>query len=51
MAMRVMIKLRGGALAGGEGFGFQKAALEHIVGEILALQDLGTEIAIMVGGG
>jgi uridylate kinase len=48
---RVMVKLSGGALAGGSGFGFDRAALEHIVGEILSVRELGVEMAIMVGGG
>lgn len=48
---RVMVKLSGGALAGGGGFGFDRSALEHIVAEILAVRELGVEMAIMVGGG
>lgn len=48
---RVMVKLSGGALAGGGGFGFDRTAIEHIVGELLAVRELGVEVGIMVGGG
>lgn len=48
---RVLIKLSGGALAGEADFGFDRAALDHIGDEILAVRDLGVEVAIMVGGG
>ncbi|MFZ5827022.1 MAG: UMP kinase [Bacillota bacterium] len=48
---RVLIKLSGGALAGAADFGFDRAALDHIGDEILAVRALGVEVAIMVGGG
>lgn len=48
---RVLVKLSGGAVAGGDGFGFNPAQLEHIAGEILALLNMGVEVAIVIGGG
>ncbi len=48
---RVLIKLSGGALAGDGDFGFDQVALDQIGREILSVQDLGVEVAIMVGGG
>jgi uridylate kinase len=48
---RVLIKLSGGAFAGAGEFGFDRASLDHIGDEILAVRDLGVEVAVMVGGG
>lgn len=48
---RVLVKLSGGAVAGDNGFGFSPEQLEYISGEILALLDLGVEVAIVIGGG
>lgn len=48
---RVLVKLSGGAVAGDNGFGFSPEQLEYIAGEILALLDLGVEVAIVIGGG
>lgn len=48
---RVLIKLSGGAFAGAADFGFDRTALDHIGDEILAVRELGVEVAIMVGGG
>jgi uridylate kinase len=48
---RVLVKLSGQALAGTHGSGFDQGALAHIVDEVLAIQALGVQVAIMVGGG
>lgn len=48
---RVLVKLSGGAFSGQSDFGFDQGALEHIADEVLALQRLGVEVGIMVGGG
>jgi len=48
---RVLIKLSGGAVAGGSAFGFAPEKLEHIANEILSVADLGVEVAIVIGGG
>jgi uridylate kinase len=48
---RIMIKLSGGAMAGSGSAIFDKAAIEHIVTEILSANELGCQVALMVGGG
>ncbi len=48
---RIMMKLSGGALSGGGGWGFDPAAINHIADEILELHGHGIEVAVMVGGG
>jgi uridylate kinase len=49
---RVVLKLSGEALAGNQGFGISPEVVEQIAGEIKdVVVTLGTEIAIVVGGG
>ena len=48
---RVLIKLSGEALAGGEGFGLDYDTVVNICRSIKDAADLGVEIAIVVGGG
>ena len=48
---RVLIKLSGEALAGDDGLGICGEVLEKIASEIVSLHKLGTEIAVVVGGG
>jgi uridylate kinase len=48
---RVLLKISGEALAGEAGFGIDTDVLDVIANEIKALQQTGTEIAIVVGGG
>ena len=48
---RVMLKLSGGALAGDDGFGFAQEKLEHLVGEVVSLLELGLSVGVVVGGG
>jgi uridylate kinase len=48
---RLLLKLSGGAMAGADGSIFGAAAIDHIVGEILAVHDLGIQIAVVIGGG
>lgn len=48
---RLLLKLSGGAMAGADGSIFGAAAIDHIVGEILAVHALGIEIAVVIGGG
>jgi uridylate kinase len=45
------VKLSGGALAGQGEFGFDRHALDQIADEVLAMTQMGVEVAIMVGGG
>ena len=51
MYKRVLLKLSGEALAADRGFGVDVAKLHEISMEILAVRDLGVEVAIVVGGG
>jgi uridylate kinase len=47
----VVLKLSGEALAGSAGSGVDPASLAHVAREILAVHDLGVQIAVVVGGG
>jgi uridylate kinase len=51
MYKRVLLKLSGEALAADRGFGVDVAKLHEISMEILAVRDLGVEVAVVVGGG
>lgn len=48
---RILVKLSGGAFAGEADWGFERAAVDHLADELLAVSRLGVEVAIMVGGG
>lgn len=48
---RVVVKLSGEYLAGSNTFGIDQPTLDRIAGEVIAAQKLGTEIAVVVGGG
>lgn len=48
---RILLKLSGEALAGDKGFGIHHDTIERIAEEIKSIHELGTEIAIVVGGG
>jgi uridylate kinase len=48
---RILLKLSGEALAGDQGFGIDGNVLTKIADEISELHKLGTEIAIVIGGG
>lgn len=47
---RVLIKVSGSAVAGDEG-GVSSKALDHIGDQILAVRDLGIQVAVVTGGG
>jgi uridylate kinase len=47
---RVLIKVSGSAVAGDEG-GVSSKALDHIGDQILAVRELGVEVAVVTGGG
>jgi uridylate kinase len=51
MYKRILLKLSGEALAAGRGFGVDGARVHEISQEIAAIQALGVETAIVVGGG
>jgi uridylate kinase len=48
---RVVVKLSGEALAGSAGSGVDPASLGQVADEVLAVHDLGVQVAVVVGGG
>ncbi|HRJ87087.1 MAG TPA: UMP kinase [Pyrinomonadaceae bacterium] len=48
---RILLKLSGEALMGGQNYGIDTAVAESVAREIKAVHDLGIEVAIVVGGG
>jgi uridylate kinase len=48
---RILLKLSGEAFAGGQGFGIDPPTVRRIAEEIQGVLELGTELAIVVGGG
>ena len=48
---RVVLKLSGEALAGEQGFGINPAVIQSIAEQIKEVQEMGVEIAVVVGGG
>ncbi len=48
---RILLKLSGEALMGDKSYGISQSSLEHYATEIKSIQDLGVELAIVIGGG
>ena len=48
---RVLLKVSGEALMGGQGFGIDVAVADRIAGDIREACDLGVEISVVIGGG
>ncbi|WP_439925696.1 UMP kinase [Nitrobacter sp. JJSN] len=48
---RVVVKLSGEYLAGSQSFGIDQPTIDRIAGDLTAARELGTEIAVVVGGG
>lgn len=48
---RILLKLSGEALMGGQNYGIDTAVAKSVAREIKAVHDLGVEVAIVVGGG
>jgi uridylate kinase len=48
---RVVVKLSGEALAGKAGSGVDPASLAQVADEVLAVHELGVQVAVVVGGG
>jgi uridylate kinase len=48
---RILLKLSGEALVGEEGYGIDAAMLQYIAAEIHAAHQLGSEVALVMGGG
>jgi uridylate kinase len=51
MYRRVVLKLSGQAIAGGQEFGFSSDRLTHLANEVIALHATGVQVAVVVGGG
>ncbi len=51
MYKRILLKLSGEALAGKDGNGLDESTVDKVVTQLVKLRELGTEIAIVVGGG
>ncbi|GAA0587283.1 UMP kinase [Kribbella sandramycini] len=51
MYRRLVLKLSGQAIAGGDDFGFDSARLTHLANEVIALRATGVQVAVIVGGG
>jgi len=48
---RVLLKISGEALAGEAGFGLDTETLDYIAREVVAVHELGVQVAVVVGGG
>ncbi|MEO1956869.1 MAG: UMP kinase [Methylophilaceae bacterium] len=48
---RILIKLSGEALMGGDAYGINRATIDSIVAQIKEVVDLGVEVAVVIGGG
>ncbi len=48
---RLVIKLSGGQLAGESGFGINPTVIANIAQELREVQELGTQLAVVIGGG
>jgi uridylate kinase len=48
---RILVKLSGEALMGGENFGIDPAFLKRLAGEVRAMREYGAEVALVIGGG
>ena len=48
---RILLKLSGEALMGGESYGIDSAVLGEVAEEIREIHQLGIEIALVIGGG
>ncbi len=48
---RVLLKLSGEALMGAQGYGIDHDMVDRIAREVIEARDLGTELALVVGGG
>ncbi|WP_405058775.1 UMP kinase [Kribbella sp. NBC_01505] len=51
MYRRLVLKLSGQAIAGGDEFGFASDRLTHLATEVIALRATGVQVAVIVGGG
>lgn len=48
---RILLKLSGEALAGGQGYGIHPETLSRIAAEVKEIAELGVQVAVVIGGG
>jgi uridylate kinase len=48
---RVLIKLSGGQLAGGSGFGISPGIIGDLAGDLRAVHEMGVQMCVVIGGG
>ena len=48
---RVLLKLSGEALMGDDAFGINRATIERMVADVAEVVRLGTQLAVVIGGG
>ena len=48
---RVVVKISGEFLAGGQSFGIDQATLDRVAADLIAARKLGIEVAVVIGGG
>jgi uridylate kinase len=48
---RILLKLSGEALMGGDSYGINRGTVDRIVGEVAEVVNLGVEVAVVIGGG
>jgi uridylate kinase len=48
---RILLKLSGEALMGGDSYGINRDTVDRIVGEVADVINLGVEVAVVIGGG
>jgi len=48
---RIVLKLSGEAMAGGQGFGLSPEIIKSVAAQVKEIVDLGVEVAVVVGGG
>jgi uridylate kinase len=48
---RILVKLSGEALMGGQSFGISPEMINYLAGEVRSVYDLGVQLALVVGGG
>ena len=48
---RVLLKLSGEALAGGQGFGIEPSVVDRLTDEVKAVHEMGVKLGLVIGGG
>jgi uridylate kinase len=48
---RILLKLSGEALMGGDAYGINRQTITGIVAEIKAIVDMGVQVGVVIGGG